>query len=682
MRDLRTLHILSYHIDGFNPLATSAPRVNLARRGNAKQIPVIEAKKKVLDGIASGLKVAEAVGLVGRAVETYRDWYKNDADFQRQVKELRRTKAIADETGRLPVPDFETFCADYLHEPLFIHQLRWIDIIEGREPRDLHPSMVFEQGDPNRFLFNVPPNHAKTTSISINYAVWRIHKDPNIKIAIISKSQGLAKKILGAIKTRLTSNAYREMHLSFAPDGGWKDPDGSWNATQIYVFGKNDGEKDPTVEAVGLGGSIYGGRFDLIIVDDAIDNENAHRHEDQVDWLTTIIDSRLPPDGGSLIVVGTRISSTDLNSELRNLKTEEESQFFTYLSQPAVLDYHDGDSSTWETLWPFTNAEKDQNGAHLRCFNCYALPDDCVCEKPFHSYMKVRWDGPRLARKRFPLGERRWSLVWQQQQIPDDATFPQQYVNTSINRARQPGIMSVTGMGHRENGMQGLYVIGGLDPATVGHTSMLVMGVDRVTQKRWVLDGFNQQATSPAAMRDAVKRLTDQYHINEWVIERNAFQRFLTQDPDLNAFLRSRGCKLTEHYTTGNKLDPDFGVMSLVPLFESTGRPPSANTGGHFRRVAEGDLIELPNDRQSGWCTELVKQLVSWEPSGLAAAQKTDLVMALWFCEIAAKRILGIGRQRMTHAENPYAARGRLRDRSTVNVADFKAEQIEAREAA
>lgn len=657
------------------------PRRNLARSGNAKQIPVVEAKKKVLDAIASGQKVAQACAIVGRAVETYRDWYKNDPDFKAAIQELRQSKRIADETGRLPVPDFETFCADYLHQPLFPHQLRWVDIIEGREPRDLHPTMVYEPGDVNRLLFNVPPNHAKTTSISVNYAVWRIHKDPNIKIAIISKSQGLSKKILGAIKTRLTSNSYRDMHLKFAPDGGWRDPDGSWNATQIYVFGKNDGEKDPTVEAVGLGGSIYGGRFDLIIIDDAIDLENAHRWEDQVDWLTTIIDSRLPPSGGTLIVVGTRISATDLNSELRQLSDEDDGQFFTYFSQPAVLDYGEGKSETWETLWPYTNSEDGAKGAHLRCMSCYALPDDCVCDRNRIVWMETRWDGKRLAKRRFSMGERRWSLVWQQQQIPDDATFPQHYVETSINRARQVGAMTEIGMGHREGGMRGLYVIGGLDPATVGNTAMIVCGLDRITGKRWLLDGFNQKGTSPAGMRDAVKRLTDQYHINEWVIERNAFQRFLTQDPDLNAFLRSRGCKLTEHYTTGNKLDPDFGVMSLVPLFESTGRAPSGNTGGHYKRVTEGDLIELPNDRNSGWCTELVKQLIAWEPSGLAQSQKTDLVMALWFTDIAAKRILGIGQRNLTHLQNPYASRNRLRDRGSINLVDLRAALIEEREA-
>lgn len=120
--------------------------------------------------------------------------------------------------------------------------------------------------------------------------------------------------------------------------------------------------------------------------------------------------------------------------------------------------------------------------------------------------------------------------------------------------------MTKNGVGHRPGGMDGLWVAGGLDPATTGNTAMIVAALDRETEKRYVLDGFNIAGCPPHVMRETVKRLTDTYHINEWVIERNAFQRFLTQDKDLVDFLRRRGCKLTEHYTTDNKRDPNWGI--------------------------------------------------------------------------------------------------------------------------
>ena len=41
---------------------------------------------------------------------------------------------------------------------------------------------------------------------------------------------------------------------------------------------------------------------------------------------------------------------------------------------------------------------------------------------------------------------------------------------------------------HRRYGMDGLTVVAGLDPAAAGCTAMVVVGLDRRTGQRWVLD--------------------------------------------------------------------------------------------------------------------------------------------------------------------------------------------------
>ncbi len=44
----------------------------------------------------------------------------------------------------------------------------------------------------------------------------------------------------------------------------------------IYLgAGRDSGEKDPTVQALGFGSQIYGARADLIILDDVVMNANA-----------------------------------------------------------------------------------------------------------------------------------------------------------------------------------------------------------------------------------------------------------------------------------------------------------------------------------------------------------------------------------------------------------------------
>lgn len=38
----------------------------------------------------------------------------------------------------------------------------------------MHPSMTYEAGEPDLVIVNTPPEHAKTTTITINYVAWRI----------------------------------------------------------------------------------------------------------------------------------------------------------------------------------------------------------------------------------------------------------------------------------------------------------------------------------------------------------------------------------------------------------------------------------------------------------------------------------------------------------------------------
>ena len=628
------------------------------RQSARKQVPLDEAKPKVLEGIAAGMTRDQAMATVGRKLETFRSWMADDPDFKAEVFRLRDVRAGVAETGRLPIPDFPEFCEE-LGRTLFPHQMRMWDVLNRRTPADMHHSFRLQWGiewdsdvDPvpgGRIIFNIPPGFAKTMTFSIMYSTWLIHKNPNIRIIIVCRDQSLAKQILGSVKHILTSPLYRDIHAKYAPEGGWKDPDASWTLTEIYVQGKGDGEKDPTMQALGIGGRIYGQRADVIILDDAVTGTNVANHGDQQRWLDQEVESRL--DGrGLLAVFGTRLAPVDLYKCLRDVtvladddnddELMSEVPRWTYFSMPAVLEEPDGGWRNWVSLWP------------------------------------ERFPPKRLRSIR--SNETTWALTYQQQDVSEDATFNAKAVEASINSLRFPGPMTPGGLGHREGGMSGLYVVGGLDPATEGHTAMQVWGLDKVTQKRYVLDGFNNRNTTPKLMKDTVKRLTETYAINEWVIERNAFQRYLTQDLELVSFLRARGCKLTEHYTTKNKYDSDFGIQAMAQLFLTCGEPVPNNSDAKWRKTPDTALIELPSPRQNAWVNEYINQLVTWEPSGLKQGHKTDLVMAGWFCEIAVKRILGHGRTRQTHLDNPYASKASLSRRTTINIAEWRASRAEA----
>jgi hypothetical protein len=581
---------------------------------------------------------------VGRSVKTYEYYRKTDQEFSTQVDKVRSMTARGEINGaRGEVPPFPEFSEKFLGTRVFKHQEHWIDLLEGREPSDVHPAITHEPGSPDLIIINTPPEHAKSTTITVNYAVYRICQNPNIRIMVVSKTQAMAQKFLLSIKNRLTHPKYQDLQLTFGPPGGFQKGSDSWKQDLIYLSSesRDSGEKDPTVQAIGIRGHIYGARADLIIMDDCVDHTNAHEYERQIDWIQSEVMSRIDNDGGRLLVIGTRLRPKDLYSELRDeARYPDETSPWTYFAQPAVLEF-DEDPEKWVTLWAKTNiAPVSGNG------------------EPDENGLYDKWTGPALNKKRSRISPNLWAMVYQQQQVHEDAAFPTTAVKGVINGARNFGIIPRGKNGVRYNGMDGLIVVAGLDPAGSGYTAAVCLAIDVSTQKRYLLDVSNKAAMKPDEIRELIKGWTDKYKISEWRVEKNAFQTMLTQDREVREYLSSRGAILREHHTGQNKWDTNFGVASLTTLFY----------GWEDGKA----LIEFPSTHASEGIKTLIEQLVTWYPDA-PKSQKTDTVMAFWFAE------LGV-RDRVASATNFFKSHNRMNmfhtkyDESrqiTVNLNDY-----------
>jgi hypothetical protein len=219
-------------------------------------------------------------------------------------------------------------------------------------------------------------------------------------------------------------------------------------------------------------------------------------------------------------------------------------------------------------------------------------------------------------------------------------------------------------------------VVIGLDPAASGNTAIVVAGLDRETNKRWVIDGWNKPNATAGDIIAKFKELTDTYQPHEWVVEQNAFQRFLAQLPEVVNYARARGVKITPHSTTSNKFDQDWGVQTMGPLFDSCVQYDEERKRWH---KTSGGLIELPSTRQNAWVSQLVQQLTIWQPQGMAQKSKTDLVMALWFTHLAFAKLLnrGAGR-RQTHMPSPFLSPAARSRQQVINLADLRRQKQEA----
>jgi hypothetical protein len=576
-------------------------------------------KQRLLELMRAGVAVKDALPEVKRSRSWYEAQRRNDRAWSGLIDSVRLGVGEL-RAADVSMGEYTEFCEKYLNSKVWPHQRHIVDLLEGRTPYDLHDAMLFEPGSSglSRLLVNVPPNHAKSMTVTINYVTYRICKDPNVRVIIVSKTQEQAKKFLFAIKQRLSHPRYAELQLAFGPVDGFKATSDQWSATKIYLGGdaRDSGEKDPTIEALGMGGQIYGARADLIVLDDVVTLANAGEWPKQMDWIRQEVASRLGPDG-QLLVVGTRVASQDLYRALRDPDHYADAEVpWTYLGMPAVLEPAP-DPADWVTLWPISDqpfTDKD-----------VPLPDGTF----------PRWTGERLARVRNEVGPTKWSMVYQQMDVEENSTFDPVAVRGCVDGMRKPGPLKSGAVGHPQNS-EGFYRICAMDPAIAGDMAVVAYAVDRQSGDRWVMDMLVKTAPKPAEIRDVFYQWTDLFSPNEWIVEDNAFQGFLAQDEDIRKHLASRGVVMRSHHTGTNKLDPDFGVASMSSLFGSS----STRSDGRGTTFNKDNLIHLPDPAVSYGVKMLVEQLSVWSPLVKTKHRKQDTVMALWFAEIRAREVM------------------------------------------
>jgi hypothetical protein len=619
------------------------------RKGGRKTGDTPEAaKKRFLTYLQDGKLIKDAIVACDRSLATYENWRRNDPRFAAAVDRIRLGPKAPGSVKAEFMP-FPAWSHQYMDAQVFGHTQNVVDLLNGDDPSWLHPAMTFERGEKDLVLVNMPPEHAKTMGITINMSVHEIAMDPNARIIIVSKSQAMARKMLYAIKTRLTHPKYEDFQHAYGPQGGYDYNSEAWNADKIYISDdiRDSGEKDPTVEALGIGSHVYGARADLIILDDCVDLSNAHMFDQQIDWIQAELLSRLS-HRGRMLIVGTRLSSRDLYSEIRDPKRyPDEVSPWTYLAMPAVLDFAE-DPDQWVCLWPRSNQPEAGDRS--------AVADE--------DGLFPKWDGKRLLKKRGRMSPRSWAMVYQQQQSSDTTVFAVEDVKGCMNGARLTGMIPHNMNACREGkGMEGLITVAGLDPATSGFTAAVAMALDPHTHQRYVLDVYNKAGTSSDEMRDLIKGWIVKYKLTEFRIEKNAFQGFLSSDREINQFASANNCVIRPHFTGVNKHDPDFGVAAMAGQFKGW--------------ESKSNMIELPGSQHSEAMKALVEQLVTWFP-GMNKKLKTDTVMALWFATLAVNERDTWGAFRQSHIKTAMTSPRDITKRRVINIDEYLAEYKQA----
>ncbi len=132
-----------------------------------------------------------------------------------------------------------------------------------------------------------PAGAAKTMTIE-TLILWMLGQDVTKRGAIISKTEGLAAKILSVVQDYIDES--RELRLVFPHLK--RSAHASWRADRIVVD-RPGGIPDASVVALGLDGSIQGSRLDWLVFDDILDDENTRTHDARLKVIEQV-NSKLP----------------------------------------------------------------------------------------------------------------------------------------------------------------------------------------------------------------------------------------------------------------------------------------------------------------------------------------------------------------------------------------------------
>ena len=109
-----------------------------------------------------------------------------------------------------------------------------------------------------------PRGIGKTTFGTAPYACWRLLRDPDSKIIVVSKSAPAAKKMIKMLRGWIDTVPFLT-HLSPRPEyygRSWRDNN------DMFDVGPSKNSKDPSVLAIGVDGQLENARAHVIIADD------------------------------------------------------------------------------------------------------------------------------------------------------------------------------------------------------------------------------------------------------------------------------------------------------------------------------------------------------------------------------------------------------------------------------
>jgi predicted phage terminase large subunit-like protein len=215
------------------------------------------------------------------------------------------------------------------------------------------------QTDHRASLILAPRGHGKSTILTVSYSLWKLAHDRELRILIVSNTFDQAKAFLREIKQHLEGN--QKLIDRFGPFLG-----SPWTEHEITLAGRRRRAKEATITAQGLLGPIIARHYDLILLDDVVDEENARtlaQREKTLTWYYKTLLPTLEPEG-EIHILGTRYHHQDLYGHLLEREFKELHRIYR-----AIETTPDGPRALWEEKFPLALLQQKREQAGPVIFN-------------------------------------------------------------------------------------------------------------------------------------------------------------------------------------------------------------------------------------------------------------------------------------------------------------------------
>ena len=192
--------------------------------------------------------------------------------------------------------------------------------------------VVYNPNFKNRLCVSMPPQHSKSSMVTVAFATWLIIRNPKLRILIVNAEKELSKTF-GIQIRQLMHNIGHYYHMKVS---------NVQSSNTSLMFTKNGVLCDGSIKLTGASGGITGRPTDIIIVDDPYkgleDEFTPTQLQKKWNWYSSLIEQRARTQT-KLIVLHTRWHSEDIQGRIWD--DEYQRAKYEFVEFPAIANEHD-----------------------------------------------------------------------------------------------------------------------------------------------------------------------------------------------------------------------------------------------------------------------------------------------------------------------------------------------------